>query len=168
MAWWRKKAGLTQQQLGERIGWTYTAVSEAEKTWDSGRTRKFNAPLLLALAAALGVPLAALLLPPEDAGPYEIAMEGGTAALMELIMPDLDAETAILEAYRERVRRAAVTWLPPDLAAGVSRLLGVLDDKRLAAVVVAGLRALAADARASLEGLELLDEMADRIEEAGQ
>lgn len=168
MAWWRKKAGLTQQQLGERIGWTYTAVSEAEKTWDSGRTRKFNAPLLLALAAALGVPLTALLLPPEDAGPYEIAMEGGTAALMELIMPDLDAETAVLEAYRARVRRAAVAWLAPDLAADISRLLGVIDDKELAAVVVARLRTVVADARASREGLEALGELVDRIEEAGQ
>ncbi len=168
VAYWRKKAGLTQRELGERIGWTHTAVSEAEKTWDSGRTREFNAPLLLALAAALGVPLTALLLPPEDAGPYEIAMEGGTTAHMELIMPDLDAETAVLEAYRERVRRAALAWLAPDLAADISRVLGVIDDKELAVVTASRLRAVVADARRTLKGLDALTELAGRIEEAGQ
>lgn len=168
MAYWRKKAGLTQEQLGKRIGWTYTAVSEAEKTWDSGRIRKFNAPLLLSLAAALGVPLTALLLPPEDTGPYEITLGGGTTALMELIMPDLDAETPVLEAYRERMRRAAVAWLAPDLAADVSRLLGVIDDGELAAVTAARLRAVAADAGAVLEGLKVLGDLAGRLEEGSR
>lgn len=166
MAYWRKKAGLTQRELGERIGWTHAAVSEAEKTWDSGDTRKFNAPLLLRLAAALGVPLTALLLPPEDVGAYEITIDGGTSALMELIMPDLDAETPVLEAYRERVRRAALEWLKPEFAAGISGLLGLINDKELLALVIAWIRRAVADAKASREGIEALGEMADRLEEA--
>lgn len=166
MAYWRKKAGLTQRELGERIGWTHGAVSDAEKTWSGEGTRKFTAPLLLALAAALEVPLTALLLPPEDAGAYEIAIDGGTAALMELIMPDLDAETPVLEAYRGRVRRAALEWLKPDFAAGISGLLGLIDDKELAALVIAWIRRAVADAKAAREGIEALGELADRLEEA--
>jgi transcriptional regulator with XRE-family HTH domain len=165
MAYWRKRAGLTQAQLGERIGWTNAAVSEAERSWDGGRTREFNARLLLAVAAALGVPLTALLLPPEDAGAYEITLDGGTPALMELIMPDLDGESAVLEAYRARVRRAAVAWLAPDLAADVARLLGVIDDKEFAVVTAVRLRAVLADAG---EALKVIGGVADRIEEAGQ
>ena len=162
MAWWRKRAGLTQAQLGEKIGWTNTAVSEAERSWDSGRTREFDAHLMLCVAAALGIPMTALLLPPEDAGAYKITLDGGTIALMEHIMPDLDAETAILEAYRERVRRAALAWLAPDLAADISRLLGVIDDKELAVVTAARLRAVLANAGSALEEL---GKLADRIEE---
>ena len=166
MAYWRKKAGLTQRELGERIGWTHGAVSDAEKVWDGESTRKFTANLLLPIAAALGVPLTALLLPPEDAGAYEVAIDGGTAALMELIMPDLDAETEILEAYRDRLRRAALEWLKPHFAAGISGLLGLIDDKGFAALLAAHLRRIVADARASREGIEALGELIDRLEEA--
>jgi transcriptional regulator with XRE-family HTH domain len=169
MAYWRKKAGLTQRQLGERIGWTHTAVSDAEKTWHGEGTRKFTADLLLPVAAALGVPLTALLLPPEDAGPYEVTLEGGTTALMELIMPDLDDKTAVLEAYRERMQRAAVTWLAPDMASDIIRLLGVIDDKEFAdlfaRITATRLRAMTADVKAAME---VLGDLADRIEEAGK
>jgi transcriptional regulator with XRE-family HTH domain len=162
MAWWRKRAGLTQAQLGEKIGWTNAAVSEAERSWDSGRTREFDAHLMLCVATALGVPMTALLLPPEDAGAYAITLDGGTTALVEHIMPDLDAETAVLEAYRAQVHRAAVAWLAPDWAADVARLLGTISDKEFAAVTATRLRAMLTDAGRALEEL---GKLADQIED---
>src|SRR5260370_31560685 len=63
----RKAAGLTQEELGERLGgWTKAAVSEAERTWDGKRIRQFVADTLAALATALGIPLLALFLPPDQ------------------------------------------------------------------------------------------------------
>ena len=172
LAWYRKQVGLTQAELGERIGWTNTAVSEAERSWDGRRTREFDAQTMAAIAAALGVPLMALLLPPEDDGVtarYTITLDDGTpqgmAGLMAVIMPDLDAETAVLEAYRARVRRAAEAYLAPDLATDIARLLGVLDDKEFAAVTAARLRAALAAAGGALEALRWLGRLADRIEE---
>lgn len=68
LAYWRKVAGLTQEEFGERIGWSKAAVSAAERSWDGKRTREFDADLLIAIATELDLPLAALFLPPEDDG----------------------------------------------------------------------------------------------------
>jgi len=67
MAYFRKAAGLTQEQLGELLGgWTKVAVSAAERSWDGKRVRKFDADEIAGIAQALRVPIAALFLPPED------------------------------------------------------------------------------------------------------
>src|SRR5260221_186 len=69
MRYWRRKAGLTQEELGERIGWTAPNVSAAEVSARARKDRRrFDAHILAALAKALGVPVAALFLPPEDDG----------------------------------------------------------------------------------------------------
>ena len=68
MAFFRKAAGLGQQEFGEPLGWSVASVSAAERSWDGKRVKKFDADELVQIAAVLGVPLAALYLPPEDHG----------------------------------------------------------------------------------------------------
>lgn len=64
MAYFRKSAKMTQEQLGEWLGWTNVAVSAAERSWDGKRVRKFDADEITAIAEVLDVPVAALFLPP--------------------------------------------------------------------------------------------------------
>lgn len=66
MARYRKAAGLSQAELGKRLGgWSAVSVSAAERSWDGKRIRKFDADELIAVASALGVPVFALFLPPD-------------------------------------------------------------------------------------------------------
>lgn len=112
---WRKAAGLTQAELGERLGWTAGNVSAAERSVDPSRdARRFDAQTLAELSLALGVPLAALFLPPDDDGErvsYRFTATGrswGMGDLMELVvMPDTTDDSPLLEAYRERFNAAA-------------------------------------------------------------
>ena len=66
MAYYRRVAGWTQEQLGEPLGWSKVAVSAAERSWDGKRIRQFDADLIADLAGILEVPIAALFMPPED------------------------------------------------------------------------------------------------------
>jgi len=75
MAYWRRMAGLSQSDLADRLNrarghqtWTNASVSAAERSWDGRRMRQFDADTILALATALGVPISAMFLPPEDDG----------------------------------------------------------------------------------------------------
>lgn len=69
MARWRQAMGLTQEELGERLGgWGKTAVSAAERSWDGKRVRQFDADLVVRLAAIFGVPVPGLYMPPPDDG----------------------------------------------------------------------------------------------------
>ncbi len=112
MAWYRNAAKLTQEELGKRLGgWTKVAVSAAEHSWDGKRVRQFDADELVAIAAALGVPVIALLLPPSDAGTaVEYTFTAGavppmdTPGLLNLVLPDYsDAELPSAAAFRERL-----------------------------------------------------------------
>lgn len=81
----RKAGGLTQGYLSEflwgmtGIRWSKASISAAERSWDGVRVRKFDSDELLALAAALYVPVEALLLPPEefDASNVRVSMGNG-------------------------------------------------------------------------------------------
>lgn len=68
LAHFRAAAGLTQEELGQRIGWSKAVVSAAERSWDGKRVRQFSADDLLTIATALGIPITAMFLPPEDDG----------------------------------------------------------------------------------------------------
>jgi transcriptional regulator with XRE-family HTH domain len=75
VAYWRKAAGLTQEELGAELTkltghpWSKASVSAAERSWDgSRRARKFDADELLAICCALEIPLVALFLFPADDG----------------------------------------------------------------------------------------------------
>lgn len=68
LAYWRKIAGLTQDQLGERLGWSKVVVSAAERSVDGKRIRNFTADDLVNIADALDLPVSALMMPPDDDG----------------------------------------------------------------------------------------------------
>ena len=142
VARFRKAAGLTQEELGERLGgWTKAAVSAAERSWDGKRIRQFDADTLTALAMALGVPLLALFLPPEDQGKGALlfhahergAPSSSMADLMALVMPDSDDDTPVMHAYRERLVAAAGKYIDPDLGEDVKRWFQDATDAELRA-----------------------------------
>lgn len=121
IAWLRRAAGLTQAQLGERAGMTGAQVSEAERSFDGRRVREFDAQDLAVLAIALGVPIAALFLPPAEDGEaagYAFADGRGRQHpmrdLMTLVIPDSDEQTPVMHAYRQRWTYAAVRLLEND------------------------------------------------------
>jgi transcriptional regulator with XRE-family HTH domain len=155
-AWWlahyRKTAGLKQDELGERLGWSRNKVSEAERSWDSGRTREFNAHELAGIALALGVPVAALLLPPPDdrRGIEYITRPPGRekpvpmAELLEYaVMPDSDLENDSITDYRQRLRSATARYLDASWRATVEEWLEPLDERARMAERAARLRARA-------------------------
>jgi transcriptional regulator with XRE-family HTH domain len=85
MTFFRKAAGLTQEELGTRLGWTNVAVSAAERSWDGKRLRKFDADELASIAQALHVPIPALLLPPEDdLGDWRYVVAGDDSATADM------------------------------------------------------------------------------------
>lgn len=108
MAALRKAAGLTQAELGERIGWSYTTVSAAERSWDGKRIREFDADQLAAIAGILGVPLLALFLPPPEGKPSP-----GMAELLRRVLPESATDSPAMDAYRERLADAARLYLDP-------------------------------------------------------
>ena len=117
IAWYRKQAGMTQQQVADLLGWPHNKVSEAERSWDGKRTREFDAQLLADLAAVFGVPVAALFLPPILENNTELFFPSPDGEprtmtdLMWLAMHDNDDETPALTAYRRRFRIQAQKYL---------------------------------------------------------
>lgn len=77
MAYYRKVAGLTQDELADRLfgwtskPWTKVAVSAAERSWDGKRIRQFDADLIFGLSQALKVPVTAFFMPPDIDGVNE-------------------------------------------------------------------------------------------------
>ena len=135
IAWLRNAAGLTQREFGERLGWSNQAVSEAERSFAGQRTRLFNAQELTELALALGVPLSALFLPPDDWA-YQFADGAGDArdmdTLMRLALPDSDDETPVMAAYRDRFTAAVNRYFTsdPDWARLVARWISDSPQRR--------------------------------------
>jgi hypothetical protein len=110
MAFFRKAAGLGQQDFGEPLGWSAASVSAAERSWESRRIKKFDADEIAQIAGALGVPLAALFLPPEDHGTavrYVLRLPGSglrdLGDLLPLALPAPGDDSAVMDAYRKRV-----------------------------------------------------------------
>jgi transcriptional regulator with XRE-family HTH domain len=112
MAAYRKAAGITQDELGKRLGgWTKVAVSAAERSWDGRRIRKFDADELVAIATALGVPVIALFLPPENSGTSVRYLLDNTshgeiqdmADLLPYLTPSRGDDSPAMTAYRNRL-----------------------------------------------------------------
>jgi uncharacterized protein YegP (UPF0339 family) len=113
IAWYRKAARLTQEQLGQRLGgWTKVAVSAAERSWYGKRARKFDADEVVAIARALGIPVLALFLPPDDAGTAVIYQLGEVSEveqpiqlteLLPYILPSPGKQTPVMAAFRKRL-----------------------------------------------------------------
>ena len=92
MAFFRKAAGIDQQDFGQLVGWSAASVSAAERSWDSKRVKKFDADEITQIAAVLGLPLTAMFLPPEDHGTavhYVIDMLGQPDQLAYVFPPQI-------------------------------------------------------------------------------
>lgn len=68
----RKSSGWSQQEVAELLEkytgrpWSNASVSAAERSWQGGRPRKFDANEVLALSKIFDEPIAYFFLPPED------------------------------------------------------------------------------------------------------
>lgn len=165
----RRAAGLTQGKLGDILGWTNQAVSEAERSFEGKRTREFDAQELVAIALAFGVPLIALFLPPDDDGDgtrYLLAGPGGEehdmGTLMAwVVMPDSASDASVMEAYRRRLRVAVGRYLDDGWVSEAGSWLRDIEPAELRAERADRLRAFA-DSRIA-EAAELLS-MAQAID----
>jgi len=157
VTFFRRAAGLTQAQLGARIGWSFRAVSAAERTAarTDGKGRLFDAQTIVELSMALGVPLLALFLPPDEPDtPYLFPGPGGKGLfdmddLMQLVMPDMGEDTPAANAYRDRFQRAVTRHVDEEWAGEVASWLREAEDAEARAdrrgrllAHVAGLRGL--------------------------
>ena len=122
IAYYRKAAGITQEQLGELAGGrSKRNISSDERSWDGDRTREFSASELAAFADALDVPIIAFFLPPEDDGlsvrylfqPHAHAAPLGMGDLMEKVMPDSRSNSRAMDAYRRRMTSTVRQYMAP-------------------------------------------------------
>ena len=166
LAFFRKAAGLTQEEFGEHIGgWSKVAVSAAERSWDGKRVRQFDADLVADIAAVLGIPISAMYLPPEDDGithRYLLYSERSVdepltmQAFFNYVMSDpLPDETPALRAYDERLALAVSNYLDSDAAEELARRMKELaTEQQFAAALV--------DAR---RNRSILEEFGEAIED---
>lgn len=170
LGWLRREAGLTQREVGELTGATNISISAAEQSFEGKRVKKFDAQELAEIALALGVPLSALFVPPDDGNAYQFR-DGTTRhrdmdVLLRIAMPDNEDETPVMDAYRRRFNATAMACFAsdPDWARLVARWLG--DSGRRRAERVRRLRESRNDLmRAAAELGELADAI-DREEES--
>src|SRR5580692_10112778 len=132
MRHFRRAADLTQDELGKRLGWSAANVSAAERSASDTRDRRrFDAQTLAEIADALGIPLIALFLPPEDDGyghryMLRLGDDGeprGMRDLQRVIMPDWEDRSPAMESYRARLRSAVAYYLGQPWDAAVARWL---------------------------------------------
>jgi transcriptional regulator with XRE-family HTH domain len=173
---WRRAAGLTQDELGQKLGWSAPNVSAAETSANPARdARRFDAQTLTHLSLALGVPLVALLLPPPDdgeraeyvfTGPDREYDMGDLMALV--VMTDSDDDAPAMEAYRQRFRMASSRYLDPTWQSEVAAWLREAEDARLRSDRAERLRVMAAQVRAERDReARELESLADAIDPQG-
>ena len=131
MAYFRKAADLTQEELGERIGWGKSVVSTAERSSDARRVRSFSAEDLIAISTALGIPMAALFLPPEDHGTaVRYVLDGPghkhleVTDLLAYVSPAYGGDSPVMDAYRKRNIAAGASMLAAVRQAGLHPAAG--------------------------------------------
>ncbi len=155
---WRRAAGMTQEELGERIGWSAANVSAAERSADGDRERRrFNAQTIASAAIALGVPILALFLPPPDDGIrqrylfHQREQDADCLSmtdLMQAVLPDTGDHTAVLDKYRHRFQAAVTYYMDPGFGGQVARFMREATDDELRADRAARLRQRQAEAEA--------------------
>lgn len=139
MARWRKAAGISQAQLGTVLGWSDKTVSAAERTRDGDglRSRKFGAADIVAIAIALGVPVAALFLPPAEDGAgvqYTLALgtlDASMAEVFGLLLPDAAEDSPAQVEWDEAFQVAVGRYADPELGADIlARMEDITSDER--------------------------------------
>lgn len=171
--YWRRAASMTQEDLGDRIGWSAANVSAVERSADEARERRrLDAHALTLVALALGVPLIALFLPPEDDGAgkeYRFTGGDGTGYGMaefteRVVMPVSDDNSPVMGAYRQRLSDAADRYLDPAWGKEVAGWLVQAESSEVRAARIARLRGRQADL---LRAAQELGDIAGTLEAAG-
>jgi vacuolar-type H+-ATPase subunit E/Vma4 len=110
LGFFRRAAGIDQRKIGELLGWSAASVSAAERSWESKRTKVFDADEVMKISAALHVPLAALFLPPEDHGTavrYVVHWRGREdvdfSDLQQYVVSGRGGDSPAMDAYRQRL-----------------------------------------------------------------
>lgn len=121
---WRIAADLKQHELGEMAGISKANMSALERSADGERNpRRFDAQTIMTLAVALGIPAAALLLPPPDDGiarRYVFEAAGSCRDMTDLVNhvlsdpPDTGSKVADLYAERFFAAVSRYTALSPE------------------------------------------------------
>jgi transcriptional regulator with XRE-family HTH domain len=141
--WFRTAAGMSQEELGEPLGWSAASVSAAERSWESKRVKRFDADEIMQIASALAVPVPALFLPPEDAGTkvnYVLQLDPrdekglDAQALVGLLFPSFDGDSPVMEAFRRRMMAAGATKLASNVARRWDYVAGVPEEIRAALI----------------------------------
>lgn len=178
IAWYRREAGLTQQELADRLGWPQNKVSEAERSWSGRRTREFDAQILAMLALALEVPLIALFLPPEDdAGRYIFVADdcdcgshgryyGMTELMTLVVMPESDSDTEVMAAYRRRLLGAIGRYMGQDWESEAARWQKRAEGREAVAEYARRLRGIEARLLALQSGISSEAPLIGRLAEA--
>lgn len=170
----RRAAALTQEELGELLGWSKAIVSAAERSWDGRRVRQFTVDDAAAIAQALGVPMTALFLPPEDDGDKKryvlrLTEQDGhrlsMTDLMWLALTDSENESPVMNIYRNRLRATVTTYLDQFWAEEVASWLRQIDSDEVRADRAARLRSRRA---ALLDVAAELSDLADALEPPGK
>lgn len=172
--YWRRKAKLTQDELGERVGWSGANISAAELSAAADKDkRRFDAHTLVTFARALDIPVSALLLPPEDDGitkrylfhaaPDECSPMSELVSL--LISDPFGEDTEVADAYRQRYNAAVLGYLDAERGAELAAASGDLTSAESRAERLERIR-WQREALAALVGD--LDAIADAITDTGE
>lgn len=136
MRHWRQARYMTQEQLGDPLGWSAANVSAIERSAEGNRDRRrFDAQTIAGIAHALHIPIVALFLPPEDDGAgkrYQWhtgnLVPRSMADLMELVMNYNDEESELTDQYVDRFRAAVTAYLEEKWAEEVAQWFAPMDD----------------------------------------
>jgi transcriptional regulator with XRE-family HTH domain len=170
MRHWRRAAGMTQEELGRKLGLSAPNVSAIESSAGDGRDpRRFNAEDIANLSLALSVPAIALLLPPEDDGrevTYIFTGPGGEHDMQDLmtlvVMTDSDDQTPVMKAYRDRMMAAVGRYCDESWKEEVARWLSDASSEDILEDRIARLRS---EHEAALRGVQALGAIVDAAEQ---
>lgn len=142
---WRLAAGLTQEELGARLGWTgpraAANVSAAERSADPSRdARRFDAQALTELSLALSIPIVAFFFPPEDDGQrvrYLFTAAGDERDMSDFmalsVMTDSPDDQPVMQAYRQAWTALAGRYLDEEWQLEVGSWLRPIEEPELRA-----------------------------------
>jgi transcriptional regulator with XRE-family HTH domain len=127
----RRRHGWTQDETADRLTaatgrkWTNATLSAAERSWQTGRIREFNANELVAFARVFDQPVAYFFLPPEGSeGQYVLGSVGqqpeGEGAPKTLTVLDVlhsalptRASPELVKGARDHLARHKLVWQSP-------------------------------------------------------
>lgn len=130
----RRSRGWTQQEVAERLekytgrSWSKASISAAERSWQGGRPRKFDADELLALSVIFDTPIGYFFLPmeegntaiamaqPEDRGGAGAYLAGVPLLLKRVLMDRMATEGGsefFVRAHAAALKYLEVDWHAP-------------------------------------------------------